>query len=399
MSSASSADAGTNTPRWVVVNQSQSPMFQRMLERLARRIGSCLLLTGTPFDVSPGAPLAVWRGPAYQRTGVRGRLLSWLKFEAWAARRLRSIEPPVFVLAVSNPPWNAQLAGRMARRGSEIGLLVWDIYPDHVVRMGWMGERNPVVRAWRRSNAALMRRARVVITLGDAMAHALKRQAPGVPVHVVPNWADTETFRPIDRDGNPFVREHALADVFCVLYSGNMGGSHGMESIARAAALLRDREDIRFVLIGDGLGRASVERVVTEERLDNVLLLPPQPWDALPWSITAGHVGIVSQSAASDELSVPSKTYTLLAAGVPVLAVTPDASDLAALVRSRGVGLVSAPDDAEALAANIRELADDPARRAAMAGEARAAALGEFSEDAIFERLLEVLATVPGLVQ
>jgi glycosyltransferase involved in cell wall biosynthesis len=387
-------------PRWVVLNQSQSPMFQRMIERLAERFGPCVLLTGMPHDVVKGSPLTVQRGPSYDASSMMSRLLSWVRFELWALLELQRVDGPRFVFAVSNPFMNTQLAWFLRQiGGARFGLLIWDIYPDHVVKIGWASETNPLVRLWRLFNRLALAEADAVVTLGASMARTLGEQAPddAVPIRVIPNWADTEQFRPRERSKNDFVCKHELEDVFCVLYSGNMGGSHDMETIGRAAVKLREREDIKFVLVGEGMGRVQIESIVDDEQLDNVLLLPYQPWETLPWSLAAGHVGIVSQAANSNELSVPSKTYSLLAVGNPILAVTPSGSDLAELIETHQVGVFSPPGDAQALADQIESFADDPERVRRFSRAAREAAVEHFSEDAIYEQLADVLAGVPGM--
>lgn len=386
--------------KWVVINQSQSPMFQQMIARLAEQFGPCLLLTGTPFPLDDSSLLDVRQGPAYARASLKGRLASWLKFDAWASYQLARLPAPAFVFAVSNPPMNAQLGWVLHRlRKSRVALLIWDVYPDHVVQMGWLSATNPVVRAWRKLNQWAIRDSDAVVTLGPSMAQKIAAYVTDedVPVHIIPNWADTDTFHPRERDTNPFVRAHGLQDKFCVMYSGNMGGSHDMETIVRSAEKLRERRDIGFVLVGEGMGREVVEQVCEQENLDNVLLLPYQPWETLPDSLAAGHVGIVSQARESHDLSVPSKTYSLLASGVPVVAITTTTSDLGCLITEHQAGAVSAPGDPEQLAQLLAGLADDRATVHRMAEAARDAALTHFNEDAVYAQFVDVFSAIPGM--
>jgi glycosyltransferase involved in cell wall biosynthesis len=386
---------------WVVVNQTQAPAHQQMLERLAGELGPGLLFTGTPHPAargaSPGA-LHVEKGPSYERRDTRRRLATWGAFVAAAGVRLARLPGRPFVLVMTNPPLLPHLAWALGRlRGLPYGLLVWDIYPEHLVEMGWVGPRHPVVAAWRALNRLALRRAEVVITLSDAMAETLRGQlgggrAAGRALEVIPSWADADAIGPLGKGENPFAWAHGQVGRVTVMYSGNMGATHGLESLVEAARALRDDDRVRFLLVGDGNGRAAVAERVARHGLENVRLLPYQPWDVLPRSLAVADIAVVAQAPGTEHLSLPSKTYTSLAAGSARLALTSGGSDLARLVHSEEVGVVCARDDPAAVAAALRGLLDAPERLARYRANARRAAVERYSADAVFERLLAVLS-------
>jgi glycosyltransferase involved in cell wall biosynthesis len=384
-----------NVYRWIVANQSESPAFERLIERLSKTLGPCLVLTGMPHS-GGSETMRLLRAPAYDRRGFGRRALSWAKFSIYALARLSCVTGRPFLLAVTNPP-SMPLVALLLRvlRGIPYGLLVWDIYPDHIVTMGWLSAGNPLVSAWRVVNRASLRRADVVMTLSDRMALRLLDQAADPRLarrlKVTPMWEDTEAVKPLPKERNPFAIRHGQADRITVLYSGNMGATHGLTPVVEAAERLQRDERVSFLLIGDGLGRPELEREVEARRLKNVLLLDPQDYETLPLSLATGDIALVVQVPGTEHISLPSKTYSSLAAGGAIVALTSKDSDLAALIRKYDVGVVCPWDDAGRLAAAVRALADNPRELARLKANARRAAVEEFSSDAAFSRFRAAL--------
>ena len=189
---------------WMVLNQSHSPAFVRMLGRLSTHLGACRLLTGMA-DETRVAGVRAARGPGYTRTSLARRLLSWFAFMLWATPRVLLGAKPKRVLALTNPPMLPQLAWLSWKlRGVPYSLIIWDLYPDHVVTQGWMSASNPVVKIWRVVNRWAFDGAHAVITLGPSMAKAVAQQMSTTErLHVIPNWADVSELVPLDHEDNP----------------------------------------------------------------------------------------------------------------------------------------------------------------------------------------------------
>ena len=265
---------------------------------------------------------------------------------------------------VSNPPFLPLLAWLLGKAQQRpYALLEWDIYPNILAPMGLAGPGHPLYRLWAAAHKRALRRAELVVTIGEQMAATLRRLAedPDLPVAVIPNWVDTVWIRPQPRGENPFAREQGFTDQLVVMYSGNLGATHAIETIVAAAEALRDRADIQFVIIGEGSKRPLVEAALAAGRLPTTRLLPYQPADRLPYSLASADVGIVTLAAGYEELSVPSKTYNLLAAGNALLGISQAPNDLASTIQAQGCGANFAPDDAAGMAAWLKQLAADRA--------------------------------------
>ncbi len=380
--------------RWLVVNQSQSPMFQKMLGRLSRRLGPCLLVTGTPHPNDDHPNLTIIQGPTYNRTSQLSRVKSWARFTVFATAQIIKYRSKVsFVWSVTNPPVLPHLVWSLTKLTKvKTAILIWDLYPDHLVRQGWVPDNGYIVRAWNSLNGRAIRAADVTITIGNKMADAISAQLGDdtVDIHVVPNWSDTEWLTPIDKSKNPFVAKHGLGDKTIVMYSGNLGGSHGTDILVDVAQLLEDNDTIQFVIIGDGLGATALDQQINDRCIGNILRLPLQPWSELPYSLASGDIAIVSQSIESSDLSVPSKTYSAMAVGSTILALTGSDSDLAMLVEGNNIGAVCSSQSPEEIASRIRSWVDTPQERKTLGKNARRVSLEQYSEQAIEERLFKL---------
>ncbi len=230
--------------------------------------------------------------------------------------------------------------------------MVYDVYPDVLVHLGVLRDTHPVVRGWRALARRVYEHAAAVITIGERMADTLRGQFDagrtrfGRVPFVYP-WADTGVLRPRPKASNPFAVEHAQAEALTVMYSGNMGHGHDLETLLAAAGRLRDRSDVRFMCIGGGAKWNLLARTVREEALDNLTLLGWQSPDVLPFSLATADIAVVTLEEGMAGLALPSKTFSFLATGAALLAICPDESELATLVRRLDCGWVVRPGDVD----------------------------------------------------
>lgn len=106
-------------------------------------------------------------------------------------------------------------------------------------------------------------------------------------IKIIPNWADVSFLKPCSKADNPFLKEYGLSDKFIVLYSGNLGNTHSVETIVEVAERLRCEQDICFVIIGEGGKKKKIGQMVEEKGLNNCRLLPWQPVERIPYSLGA----------------------------------------------------------------------------------------------------------------
>ncbi|QOJ00198.1 MAG: glycosyltransferase family 4 protein [Phycisphaeraceae bacterium] len=296
-------------------------------------------------------------------------------------------------LYTTNPPFLGVIGSLVSLiRAHRYVLLLHDAYPQMAVWVGKIRKGGIIDRLWHFANRVTYGRASHTIVLCEA-AKKLVCETYGVDpqrVHVIHNWADANELRPRPKHDNSFAKQHGLVQPFTLLYSGNLGLYYDFETPLGAAEILRD-ENVRLVLIGAGGRRQWIADEIKRRKLTNTILLPYQPIERLPESLTACDASLVSIARGIEGISFPSKLYSTLSVGKPVLAISEEDSELRQMVEDNDVGLWSKVGDPRALAQNIREMIKDPQRTLARGARARAFFEANFTIEASGSKYAEVL--------
>jgi putative colanic acid biosynthesis glycosyltransferase WcaI len=303
---------------------------------------------------------------AYPRHQMKRRVSNYLSYLALAVPRALAIRPDV-VLAMTDPPV-AGIAGAFIARlaGRPFVYNIRDLYPDMAIG-GDIVRPNGWASRWEKMHRSALKRAACVIVLGDDMRNRIlaKGVAPERVV-VVRDGTSFPASMPVQSD--PVVQEIRSGFPFVALHAGNLGFYGAWGTLLKAAEILRN-ENAALVFVGDGANRVSLEASAAGS--PNVRFLPFRPFEQVPHVMMAGDVHIVTIKRGLEGVVVPSKLYSILAAGRPVLAVAPDSSDAARIVTQSGCGLAADPDDPAAVAKAVCELRSDPARLCEMGRRAR----------------------------
>ncbi len=307
---------------------------------------------------------------AYPRHVMRRRVANYLSYLALAVPRALAIRPDV-ILAMTDPPI-AGIAGafvaRLARRPFVYNIR--DMYPDMAVG-GDIVSPGVWVERWEKIHRDALKQAARVIVLGDDMRdRVLSNCVSAERVVVVRDGAlrPGSVLNSGDPDVQKIVQEIRCGFPFVVLHAGNLGFYGAWGTLLKAAEIVRN-ENAGLVFIGDGANRAMLETSAANS--PNVALLPFRPFEQLPHVMMAGDVHVVTVRRGLEGVVVPSKLYSILAAGRPVLVVAAVGSDAARIVTESGCGLAADPNDPAAVAAAIRELRSDPVRLGEMGRRAR----------------------------
>ncbi|MBI3403211.1 MAG: glycosyltransferase family 4 protein [Acidobacteria bacterium] len=315
-------------------------------------------------------------GTRFGRRRFAGRAANYLTYFASAAIAGLRVGRPDLIVSLTDPPILG-LAARWAakRTGARFVFLCEDIFPE-VASLLEDFHNETVNRALDRVNRALLRDADAIVALGDRMRRRLVEEKRADPsrVTVIHNWADCEAIVPGPKD-NAFTRAHDLGDRFVLMHSGNIGLSQNLDVLIEAAARLKDKARLVIAVVGDGARREWLVQESARRGLANVRFFPYQPKELLHESFAAADAFLVSLKAGIEGYIVPSKLYGILAAGRPYVAAVDASSEVAAIARDHGCGLLAAPGDPDALAGAIAALYDDPATTRVMGQRARAAAL------------------------
>jgi colanic acid biosynthesis glycosyl transferase WcaI len=272
------------------------------------------------------------------------------------------------VIAMS-PPLTMGLTGwgtHLVRRGPLI-FNIQDVFPDAAIETGAITNKVIIAMARWLERVSYHRAAAVTVLSSDLRDNvaAKVRSSKKAAIRIIPNFVDTAAIRPLDRL-TELRRELGIGPETVVLYAGNVGFSQSLEMVVEAA---RTMPSLTFLINGDGAARESLQQRATD--VANVRFSGYQPADRLPEVLATGDIHLVPLRAGLGRVSVPSKTYSILAAGRPVLAAIDPGTEVPRILAESGGGVSVPPDDLEALQGALRRMADDVSGRHEMASAGR----------------------------
>jgi glycosyltransferase involved in cell wall biosynthesis len=279
------------------------------------------------------------------------------------------------LLVVTCPPL-LPVVGALWRRLNCGKLVIWemDVYPDTAIAVGKIGARATYTRVLSAVAAWAYRSADRVIVIGECMkARLVSKGVPGQTISVVENWANENNVSP---------RRDISQDSLTVLYSGNLGWVHDMDTIAGGMCRLRNEPRLLFRFVGSGACRPRLEQLCAAKNITNVEFLADVPVEAFAASLSSGDVGLVTQREETLGCVVPSKLYSVLGAGRPVLFIGPAASASARLILRFECGWHIHPGDVEGLVERLLWLRTHPSEVAAAGDRARRIFLQDYTSAA-----------------
>lgn len=298
------------------------------------------------------------------RVGLKSRekknfLLRGLRFVANTRalyRAAKELKADVYLLG-SMPPFLGLVGAKLSRRARTVYVLQ-DIFPDSMVAMGKFTEWHPIVRASRRMEQRIYRRNSLFVTLSEDMKRTLiARGIEPNKIAVIPNWADTEAIKPISREENKLFEELGLPRTcFYAVYAGTLGILQEPDVVLDAAKLLREQKDIRILIFGDGALLEHVKNRVAREQITNVLLFPLYSAQRVAEVYSLGDAALVPLMKGATRFAMPSKTWSALAAGRPVIVCADAGSEWARSIERESYGVCVPPGEPQEMANAILRL-------------------------------------------
>jgi colanic acid biosynthesis glycosyl transferase WcaI len=358
----------------------------RVLRDLARSFARegwqvTVITTGPDALVERDGAVKVIRIKAPERpSNIFSYLWIWVRIVVEALKL-----PATHLLVTMTDPPLLVVAGAIVKRFKKNRHIHWcqDLYPDVLSPLG-MRVPGFILNALQGLSRRGMKAADKVIVIGRCVAWHLSCDGfDPKQITVIPNWPDFELLRPegtrdfnghlvdqpandlMEDDSAPGYREHAQqvkhGPKFRVLYAGNIGRAHPIETIMAAAEQINNDEhnDIEFVFVGDGPNYDEIAAQRSKRHLDNIRLLPFQPPNRLKDLMESGDVHLISMKEDVAGMVVPSKLYSALAAHRPCVFVGPAHSEVAKVITDFKAGSVIAQGQAEALANEVRQLRHD----------------------------------------
>ncbi len=344
----------------------------------------------------------------FGKASILARVADFGLFYVFALLKAMTVPRPDVTICFTTPPFIA-LAGwwlRLTRR-SKFVYWVMDLYPDLPVACGVMKPGSLATRVFETINRFCLRTADRTVVLGRCMRdRVLAKGTPPERVKHIGVWpgqrddalqAETKSdATPGARLDNPYREQWELGDRFVVMYSGNFGLGHDVQTMLDTARALHEddiwRDRVRFVFAGGGKKKAIVEQFVEDHALTNCVVAPYQPREHLGDSLSCADLHLASLLEGVEGIMVPCKLFGIMAASRPCAFIGHPTSELSLVLDEHEAGTTVRQGDSATLVEFIRDLAENPERARQLGANARAALDAAYSSEmACFEwqRLLE----------
>ncbi len=326
------------------------------------------------------------------RKGYLGRLINYFSFIVSVLLHIFEISGYRAVAVYSNPPiapWIAAIACRLF--GSKLVFVCYDAYPEVAVQMGALREHSLIYRLMNHINNVVFSRADAAVALSSEMKDFLaqNRLIASEKIRVIPNWAD-DLYGKKKEISNPSFSK--LREKFVVSYFGNMGTAQDMKTIIDAVRLLKNHPDIYFLFAGHGNKKDEIQKIFSEEKIENVSVFDFLQGDDFADALAVSDAALVSLEESLRGICVPSKTYTYMMYGLPILAVM-DESDIVSDLND-GAGICVRKNESPKLANAIVLLAQDLEKTKAMGAKSRNIFLEKYTRQICTEKYVQLFKTL-----
>lgn len=400
----------------IIVSQFFSPDYAptgQLLNSLSNRLNKFNLkfkvICGMPFyaykknyfsryEVVKNKIIIRTRISTFFKKNFIGKFLNGFFFCLNAIYNLIFIHPESdLIIFTTEPPFSSLIALVVSSlKNIKFLFIIYDSYPNVLIENGYFNENNLLIKIWFSLNKYVYSKAQRIITLSPPMYKRFLVDYPNTTkkLTVISSWADVNKIKPISKNKNWFIKKYKLEDKFVVLYSGNQGRCHDIETILDTSFLLRSEKNILFVFIGSGYKNKLIRDFKYSNNLTNIMLLPYQDFEDLSFSLTSADIAVVSISEKSDSLIAPSKLYGHLAAGTPIALISPPNSYLEELVNIKQVGETFLNGNSQSLKEWIIKLRNDKDLKNYYAFKSRKYIVKECSEEVITKEYYELIRKI-----
>ncbi|MGY6560086.1 MAG: glycosyltransferase family 4 protein [Nitritalea sp.] len=318
----------------VVINQSTGYLTIDVVNQFVKYFDQVDLVFGTMTEEKHPLDRTVRKTRVMQKTRKSnvGRFFRWgiasvqIQFLLWT--KFRNHE----VFYYSLPPF-AYLGALLLKR--KYSIMIFDVYPDVLKTIGILPS-NPIYRFWAWANKKVFSKAHRVFTLNEGLKKLLEQYHN--QIYVVDLWNTLSGIKTGSKCDNPFSKTHGFENKFIVQYSGNIGQTYNVDILIKLAHRMQNIQNLHFVIIGRGTKLPYLVNMIEEHKLVNVTVLPFQPPDMLQYSLTNADIGVVMLDDKAADMSLPSKTFNMMAAGNAILALAPKGSVLDLLIQKHNMG-------------------------------------------------------------
>ena len=330
--------------------------------------------------------------------------LNWI-IQLWKGLREKDVD--VIYLA-STPPIQGMLGAFIKKfRGIPFVYNLQDIFPDSLFNNGLANKGGLLWKIGRViENCTYKNADKIIVISEDFKKNIMAKGVPEEKIVVVYNWVDQNAVVDIPRERNKLFDAYGLdRSKFYVTYNGNIGLSQNLDMLLSVAEEFQSAKvqafhgneicctDIHFVLVGNGAYLDEVKRIIAEKKLENVHLLPFQPYEDISHVFSLGDASLVISKPGTGAASVPSKTWSIMSASRPVLANF-DENELKQIVKKHHCGIFTKAGDKEAFKQSILALYNNREMAVEMGKNGRQFVMDNLTREVGTQKYVDVIKSV-----
>lgn len=294
------------------------------------------------------------------------------------------------IYLASTPPIQGVLGGvlRILKRKPFVYNLQ-DIFPDSLVGTGLAHKGGFIWKIGRIIENFTYRNAdKIIVISEDFKRNIMAKGVPEEKIEVIYNWVDENAVRPVAKEDNPLFEEFYLSrEKFTIVYAGNLGNAQNISIILVAAYML---PEIQFAVFGTGGLEDEIRKRISAENLMNVHLNPLQPMERVSQVYSLGDACIVSCKAGLGGSAMPSKTWSIMSCGRPVIASF-DEGELKDILEKNDCGVFAHAGNVQEFVNAIKFLKEDPSRCEEMGKKARQFILNNLTKEVGTKKYVDVI--------
>ena len=300
------------------------------------------------------------------------------------------------IYIASTPPIQGVLGG-MLKKNKKVPFVynLQDIFPDSLVGTGMTHKESFLWKIGRRIENFTYRNAdKIIVISQDFKRNIMAKGVPEEKIEVIYNWVDENAIVPVKEEDNELFEEFGISrDKFRVVYAGNLGNAQNIEIIVDAARRLKDNQKIEFVIFGKGGLEDEIKQTKAKEQLNNLTILPLQPYDRVAKVYGLGNLCIVACKPGFGGAAMPSKTWSIMSSGRAVLANF-DEGELKEIVENNHCGAFTKAGDLESFVSTIEKLSQHPEQCAEMGEKGRQFILDNLTRAVGTQKYVNVIKSV-----
>ncbi|MCK1215801.1 glycosyltransferase family 4 protein [Streptococcus uberis] len=290
--------------------------------------------------------------------GAIGRALRYLLMNALFVFKSFKENPDV-IFVQSTPPTQGAMA-ILIKKMKKVPFVynLQDVFPDSLVGAGITSNSSLLYKVGKViENYTYKNSDNIIVISEDMKNNLLNKNVPESKISVISNWINSDQIKPIVKKDNYLFDKFKISrDKFTVVYAGNLGYAQNIEVILEAAKKLQDNPDIQFVIFGNGNQEDNYKDMAKEMHLSNVVFFPLQPYSEVSYVYSLGDVSILPCKKGFGGSAMPSKTWSILATGTPIIASFDTGTQIQSIIEKNELGLFGEADDVDILANNILDL-------------------------------------------